>query len=190
MTKKTHIPAGLVMSTAVMMQNHGLTWEECLIGGLTAATAATLPDADIYDGRPMNAVEDVTKIISVCFLMQQLNGIEIDMNGLLLFVILLVLVIPLPHRGLSHSILCGSVFTAAFYYMCKCEIYASWFATAYISHLLLDLLNKKGEPLFYPYQKKYCFRMVDAAGTANDILCCLFCMAYAALLAYLFYEGW
>lgn len=122
MTKKTHLAVGLAVSTAAMTYNHAITLEELVIGSAIAMTAATLPDADIYDNRPFDAVEDIMKMCAFCFLLQYLDKISfsiVNIYGLLLFAGLLIIIIPMPHRGFSHSLLCCAIFTFTVFRICN-----------------------------------------------------------------------
>lgn len=195
MTKKTHIATGLATSTAIMTYYHNtityfhnIHWEELLIGSVIAMIASTLPDADIYDNRPFDAIEDIMKMCAFCFLLQYLDGLSFSITNiysLLLFAVMLIIVIPMPHRGFSHSLMCGAIFTFIVYRICYTEIYTTWFAIAYASHLIIDILNKKGIPLFYPLtKKKVCFKLCDSNGICNNFLCVIFSVIYIALIYY------
>ena len=59
------------------------------------------------------------------------------------------------HRGFTHSILCmvccSFLLRIIPWYL---EIILFAFCVGYLSHLILDMLNSVGVPLFYPYKKK------------------------------------
>jgi inner membrane protein len=45
-----------------------------------------------------------------------------------------------------------------------------YFAIGFATHLLLDLLNRKGEQLLYPLKNTYCLGVCSSSGVVNDIL--------------------
>lgn len=62
----------------------------------------------------------------------------------------------LGHRGFTHSILCmvccSFLLRIIPWYL---EMILFAFCAGYLSHLILDMLNSIGVPLFYPYKKKF-----------------------------------
>lgn len=60
--------------------------------------------------------------------------------------------------------------------------YVLIFVIGYLSHLVIDLLNNKGEQLFYPLPNRYCVELVPVSGKVNDVLFCGFSVVAAGLL--------
>lgn len=85
------------------------------------------------------------------------------------------------HRGFTHSILALGLFSLVAYFMIP--KYAIWFAVGYASHLVIDLLNKKGESLFFPIDAKVCFNLCASDGFTNKALASLATLAVAILFA-------
>ena len=71
------------------------------------------------------------------------------------------------HRTFTHSFL-----AMIFYTIAAALIYtplAIALGAAYLSHLLLDILNKKKVPVLYPLEFGICFKMCYANKTANKV---------------------
>ena len=58
---------------------------------------------------------------------------------------------------------------AAFYFLYAPLI--PYVAAGFLSHMVLDLLNKKPVEIFYPYKKGVCLRLFSADGLANRLIC-------------------
>lgn len=72
------------------------------------------------------------------------------------------------HRDKTHSVLALILFSACFFFIHR-EIGIA-FAIGFLSHLLIDLLNKSPERLFYPARKGVCFKLVYADRLGNHII--------------------
>lgn len=83
-----------------------------------------------------------------------------------------------PHRSFMHSFLAAGMLTA-----CMDVIYPDavpYFAVGILSHLALDLLNRRSIKLFWPWKKGYCMGLCSSRGWINH-LCMLAGMAVLAL---------
>lgn len=73
-----------------------------------------------------------------------------------------------PHRGFMHSFACcfmlTIVITLLFPSVCI------YFCIAFISHIVLDVLNKKGEQLFWPLKWRARLGVCSSDGAMNSIL--------------------
>ena len=45
-----------------------------------------------------------------------------------------------------------------------------YFCIGLLSHLGLDVFNKKGIQLFYPYKKRYCLRLCSSDGKVDGLI--------------------
>lgn len=72
------------------------------------------------------------------------------------------------HRGFMHSFACCFMLTTviALLFPSVCI----YFCIAFISHIVLDILNKKGEQLFWPLKWRACLGVCSSDGTMNSIL--------------------
>ena len=73
-----------------------------------------------------------------------------------------------PHRSFMHSFLAGGLLSSSVAVFLPMLV--PYFGAAFLSHLVLDLLNHKGEQLFYPYKKRFSFGICSASGLINKIL--------------------
>ena len=96
------------------------------------------------------------------------------LGGLLLFAI------NGAHRGFSHSLL--MFFASSFFVFCISRRTSLFYAAAFLTHLLLDVLNKRPVRLLYPMRKGFCLDWFYCDGLANRILMLLGTGASAALL--------
>lgn len=68
------------------------------------------------------------------------------------------------HRGITHSLL-GTITVSLIVYvilvMIGLESGLKWFILGYLSHLITDMFNPTGIPLFYPYSKKYGLNIIS-----------------------------
>lgn len=104
--------------------------------------------------------------------------------GVVLFVVQVLLAKHLPHRTYSHSItIC--VLTTSLIYAFARPIWI-YYALSFVSHIVLDLFNRKPITLFYPHKKSFCFNICYANGIANTVLMFVSVAACAILL---FFKG-
>jgi len=73
--------------------------------------------------------------------------------GILLFLLVCVFVRYSPHRGFSHSLLALALEAAVLRLVMKEAVPA--FSIAYVSHLLLDILNKRPVRILFPLKKGF-----------------------------------
>lgn len=71
------------------------------------------------------------------------------------------------HRGFSHSLLALALETAAMWLVFPTA--AVPFAIAFLSHILLDIVNFRAVRLFYPLKKGISLRIFHANGLANRV---------------------
>ena len=73
-----------------------------------------------------------------------------------------------PHRSFMHSFAALALLTA-----CVDIIYpdaSAYFAVGFLSHLVLDVLNRKPEKLLWPWTKGFCLGLCSARGVVNRAL--------------------
>lgn len=88
-------------------------------------------------------------------------------TGLAAFVLVCTFASVASHRGFAHSLLALALETAALWLVFPAV--AEPFAIAFISHLVLDLMNKKPVRLFYPAEKGFCLKWFYADRLANRV---------------------
>jgi inner membrane protein len=89
------------------------------------------------------------------------------------------------HRSFMHSILAGIlIYTGVHLFFPALALSA---AIGFGSHIVLDLLNKKGIQLFYPLPFRFSFNWCSADGAVNfwiGQICFLICIAYGGYLLF------
>lgn len=197
---KTHAAVGVVAGLAVVQPQNikeiVITVAISFIGGLIA-------DVDIKTSKAGKAADKVNSIIIsmfLCFVVALsldkyfelgLSNMIFDnfsknkvffvaIGGLALLYFLLK-VIQSSHRGFTHSFLAlaliSSIGTMFFNTMGAVAL-----SISYISHILIDLFNKKGCQLFYPLKKRYCFKLCKSNGIINDILFFISCFISSLMI--------
>ena len=152
LTGKTHILGGSIagVSSAFMALQEGLPNQTdyrlplLYIPGIiiAAVVGGVFPDIDWHTSQIGALIKPLAKVINVIF----------------------------GHRTLFHSpilyILTYTILTQLYpqYYWLTFP-----FCIGAASHLMLDIFNKKGISLFYPYSKRYYIIGLDSAGTGEVI---------------------
>lgn len=72
------------------------------------------------------------------------------------------------HRSFSHSILALAITTHYIYTFTK--VGAIFFFLGYFSHIVLDMITKKGVRLLYPFKSYYGFKFSKTGGILDDII--------------------
>ncbi len=96
--------------------------------------------------------------------------------SVLIFILLCAFGYLTEHRSFLHSLAGGAALTLCVRAFCPAA--APYFLTGFVSHLCLDLLNRKGLRLFYPLRKRVCLGWFRADGIADLTL---FVLGSAAL---------
>lgn len=96
------------------------------------------------------------------------RGVTEILIGALLFIGTCVFGMEQPHRSFMHSILALVILEIALTIMMpSANLY---FAIGFISHLAIDLLNRKKVLLLYPLKAGWCFKLCHANGIVNRVL--------------------
>lgn len=74
-----------------------------------------------------------------------------------------------PHREFTHSFVGVVIFTVPVMLMVGFKM-SLYFMFAMLSHVLIDLLNTKGESLLFPLKNKYCFNVCKASSTTSNYI--------------------
>ena len=180
MMSKTHISIGTACALFVAF-NHPSPGNACLaIAG--GAVGGILPDIDIVNndktGDAILGQVLATIIVIISFFIDKIfsfnaystfgNNKYLLYLGIFLFVVLYLYGMISEHRGFTHS-----VFALVSYSISILIIFIPilpFFMVGYFSHLLVDLLNKRGIQLFYPLKNKICLGLCYADKTANHLL--------------------
>lgn len=178
MMSKTHIAVGIAASLAAAPATaEGLSF--ALMGG---AIGSLICDIDRSSDRPSRDVRQGWGIAFTVFFTafmhesyvywQTFRAETIFSNPLILvclglLVVLLLFAINGAHRGFSHSLLMFFASSVLVFFINRQT--SLFYAIGFLTHLFLDLLNKKPVRIFYP-AKGICLGWFYADGLANRIL--------------------
>ena len=178
MMGKTHIAVGIAASVLVMQPR---SFEECILSVVGGSVGGILADMDILDNGSHETLStqllafgmsaallaaDYFFKLGVCAGILR-NGTMFPTIGALLFAMLYFAGILTPHRGFTHSLAGMISYSAAVTLIYPPLVPA--FAVGYASHLMLDLLNKKKMPIFYPLKRGFCLKLCYADGIVNKL---------------------
>ena len=93
---------------------------------------------------------------------------ERQIVGMLVFLILCTFVRNSGHRGFSHSLLALLLESTVLMLVMREVVPA--FTVAFLSHIFLDLLNKRPIQLFFPWRKGFCFHLFYVDRIADKII--------------------
>lgn len=181
MMSKTHVTVGIASSLglALSFQNSP---NNVLVAIAFGAMGGTAPDVDILDDDyKHDALIGQLIPLSLCVFMLGLDWLFhfgilssiISQNilaivGIIGYLILYIKGYHSEHRGFTHSFLSLLLFSIAISFIYPLAV--PFYAIGYFSHLAIDLLNKKGIQLFFPFKPKPCLKLCYASKTGNMIL--------------------
>lgn len=186
MTYRTHLAAGYA---AVLYTFSPDTLTELILSTGTAAIGSVISDVDASESHSRN---NLAKVSSVTFLSiagvlaaDHFAGTDIAsrfsssaslvrlFTGFLIFLGVCIFGAHLPHRSFMHSIAGTAAVTVSFSLILPSA--APYMAVSMLSHIIIDMLNKKKVQLFFPLPKpRIGFGICSADGRINNLLFYLF----------------
>ena len=197
MMGKTHLAIGIA-SALVLMEPQTLS--DCLVTIAGGAIGGVLCDIDILDNdyeRDIFNVQSmaigITAIVLVIDYFLQ-NGIctfisnnENALGGGILFALLCVIGYKSSHRSFTHSFFALFLFSIVLRWFYPPVVNS--FAIGFLSHQLLDFLNKKKIRLFYPMDVGLCLGLCYADGIMNKLFMLLgWCVCSLCLLKFIMFS--
>ena len=193
MMGKTHLTVGIAAALAVSQPS---TVPGCLAAVLGGAIGGVLCDIDTLRNKGNN--DSIAVQLSALALGALILAADWYLNtGIIRYVLTLgekrlvygaialftlwIIGFFSDHRGFTHSIAAGALFAQAVWMLCPPVVIP--FAAAYASHIILDLLNKKGLRLLYPLKGGVYCDLFYSDRTANDLLFTFGIIASAFLIA-------
>ena len=183
MTQQTHAAVG--MTTAlIVVQPKSFAGVVCAAaGGLIGGVIADI-DLNNHNGSKDNIRDGLLFGYCIAFLCIILAADYLLGNGICMYVqsqsrytiltsslliaVGLIVGYRSSHRSFMHSIFAMCFFTAMVWLAFKPITIA--FGVGYLSHLLLDLTNKRGVQLLFPVKKRFCFGWCSSNGDVNQSL--------------------
>lgn len=181
MLSKTHASVGV--AAALLMQPPTTI---PMLGAAIAVSAVSGAMSDI-DERHSKARKSFDKLIGLLFILtlaitimdycldiKVIDFLFLNSNvaqslcAVLMFALICFYGCGQSHRGFMHSFACCFMLTTviALLFPSVCI----YFCIAFISHIALDVLNKKGEQLFWPLKWRTCLGICSSDGAMNSIL--------------------
>lgn len=192
MMGKTHIAVGVATALFAVQPND---IQGCMLGIVGGATGGILCDIEVRSNRrfrdALHARYIVAALVAIAFILGLATGssttktlFNVDIRMLAVGSVLILATgtysrLLSKHRGFSHSLLALALFTLGVGLVLAPLALA--FAVGFLSHIVLDLLNKKPVQLLFPSKKaNWCLRWCYANGTTNKVLLVLGCLGSVA----------
>jgi len=186
MEKKTHVVCANLVSLCLMRPDNifdlVLTCGVATIGGL-------VPDVDLKDSTSDKLFDrlmtSLITIVVMSFFIKYFFDIDLyckvkecgDLFKYLISICLFIVVAYFGsksgHRSFTHSVLGLFIYSGILFYGFGYNVVIPYFVS-HLSHIILDLLNKKGLALFYPSKARFCFKLCESNGKVNKFLFWLF----------------
>ncbi len=180
MLGKTHVSVGI--STALLV-THPSTVSGVIVAVAGGALGGWICDIDVCEsdeeeGFGVGLIFMIIDVVAalgidhwlgngICdYMVESWNYLKII--PILIFIGLCIYGIASSHRTFTHSI----VALIAFSFLIKfiCDPFRIPFVAGFISHVVLDLFNKRGIQLFFPFKAGIAFHACDSDGSANRII--------------------
>lgn len=181
MLGRTHFVVGIASALAVM---HPETMPVLIAGTGAAALGGIISDIDadtseVHRGADRIiaasvlttatvAVTDRIWRIGIIRRIVHNSSMQSIWAGIAAFVIICVIGRQTPHRSFMHSFLAMFLLGAAVSQIMP--VVVPYFVIGFTSHLALDLLNRRGEKLFFPYKKGFCLHLCSSHGIVNKCM--------------------
>lgn len=183
MTKNTHLATGIAVSIIALMPNDIKSLAVCICG---AAIGGTISDIDVASSKPrkeLNTIVGISVIsiailialeaffhVGIYMMLESQTEIYRVILGIVTLLLLSIYGSTTKHRTYTHSIVGVLTFSGAIWLIFP-EI-SMPFAVAMISHIVLDLFNKKNIKILYPMKKpSVSLKLCKADGRANKAIC-------------------
>lgn len=181
MLAKTHAAVG---EAAVLYMIHPTSVTGLVLGSCAALIGSLIPDIDAGTSQSRKTAETIITFLAALVgltgiaeyflhigiqeMIQRESSLVRVFPSVLLFIVLCMFGMEQPHRSFMHSLLgcflLNGCVTAFLPSLSPC------FLTGYLSHLGIDILNRRGERLLYPLKKGFCLRVCDSDGLVNRLL--------------------
>lgn len=181
MTGKTHWVVGITTALCVLQPTNLKEWG---IGVGAAMVGSVISDIDVHSSHSQKILNRVIKIavaaalvlafveyrfrIGILQAFSEEDGIFRAFVGLFAFLLMCAVGKNSPHRSFTHSFLGWAILSGIVYFISP--LAAPYFAVAMLSHILLDLLNRRKVRLLYPLKKGICFSVCKSDGALNQLL--------------------
>ncbi len=177
----THLAVGVGTGLAIIRPK---TWPELLVGIGAGALGGLICDIDVGTSKSHKQADMITilsaVIVAAVILVDWLFHIGIQerlmqnetfaqvFTPMIIFIGICAYGKGTSHRTFMHSLLAMTLLTACVGVMLP--IAAPYFGLGFLSHIILDIFNKKRVRVFWPSQKGICIKACSSHGKVNNIL--------------------
>lgn len=187
MTGKTHLAVGVLAGIVLIRPASGLnadTAAQLILCTAAASVGAIIPDVDSKRSKAraklFAAVAFAVSAFVIALGAKIFFGVDVfalaaqnaavvrTVPGAVLFAAAAIYGANTKHRTFTHSFPGLAVFTASIALMSIKA--APYFFAAMLSHILLDLFNRKKVAVFYPSRRTFALDFCDSDGIVNDII--------------------
>lgn len=176
---KTHIVSANAL--CLLLFNPTNT-KELLIGMSAVTVGGMISDLDVRTSDVHKVIDTVTLLSFTAVLVSYILDLKynygifstvkngdyyIPIVGILMFLIVSFYGSHQPHRSFMHSLL-GVFLLTSITYSCFGSVWLP-FMIGMLSHILLDLLNKKNIRILYPLKRGICFKLCEFGGLVDNI---------------------
>ncbi len=193
MMSRTHLAVGMTAALALTTANNAVEVAAIIAGG---ALGGVFADVDILDndyksdaliGELIALGTVVLAVLCDLITGKHIVGYIADNKAVSILggvglIVLWVVGYNTEHREFTHSLLAMLLVSLSAWLVFP--IFGVAVLLGYLSHLLLDLLNKKGIRLLFPLKPKMCLKLCYASGTANKVFMIAGFALTAVLLVY------
>lgn len=181
MQGKTHLAFGCASALTMLGVNDVPT----IVAGMTVASiGAIMSDIDIENSTARKELKSTVFISSVLAMASPLITKTMGLGnvtltsllnlspkvipGLVLLTLYIIMGLRSEHRGFTHSIEGFGISSFAMWLITPS--FYNWYVVAYISHIAIDLLNKKKLRLTMLSKKGFCLNLCTANGATNYLI--------------------
>ena len=173
MEKKTHVMCANFVSLCLIIPR---SIPDLLITCGSATIGGLVPDVDLKDSTSDKLFDRLMTSLVTIVLMSLFIKYFFDIDlycKICLFIVMAYLGSKSSHRSFTHSILGLIVYSSILSYGFGMNVIFPYFVS-HLSHIVLDLFNRKGVALFYPSKYRLCFGICESNGKVNRFLFILF----------------
>ncbi len=196
MTGKTHTSIGIFTSLIIA---HPTDLKSIVLCAMTASVGAVICDVDVKSSSAHSKLYQVIGIMGAAIGLATLANFALHINifefvtnnssitriliGLVALIGICIWGSNTPHRSFMHSLLGLAVINIIVYTISP--ILSAFFLPAMISHIAIDMLNRKKVGLFYPKKGGVALNACKSDGLVNNVMfmvASLGCITYLTVL--------
>ena len=177
----THLAVGVAVGLAIFVPK---TWPELLAGIGAGALGGLICDIDVGTSKSHKRADMITMFTAILVaaviladwffhvgiqekLMQNETFVQV-FAPTIAFICICAYGKGTPHRTFMHSILALILLTTCV--GIAVPIAAPYFCMGFLSHIIMDIFNKRRVKILWPYKKGVCLKLCSSQGKVNKIL--------------------